>query len=172
MRLLAELALVAFHGQLGRAVDDGGVVAGEFVLVEQLAHFHLDELEQLGVVDHVALVQEHDDVGHADLAGQQDVLAGLRHRAVGGRAHQDRAVHLGGAGDHVLDVVGVARGSRRARSGGCSVSYSTWAVLMVMPRAFSSGAASIWSYALASPPNLVASTVVIAAVSVVLPWST
>ena len=47
--------------------------------------------------------------GHADLAGEQDVLAGLRHRAVGGRDHQDRAVHLGGAGDHVLDVVGVAR---------------------------------------------------------------
>src|SRR3989442_8312754 len=43
---------------------------------------------------------------------------------------------------------------------------------MVMPRAFSSGAASIWSYALASPPNLAASTEVIAAVSVVLPWST
>jgi hypothetical protein len=36
------------------------------------------------------------------------VLARLGHRAVGGRAHQDRAVHLGGAGDHVLDVVGVA----------------------------------------------------------------
>ena len=47
--------------------------------------------------------------GHADLAGQQDVLAGLGHRAVGRRDHQDRAVHLGGAGDHVLDVVGVAR---------------------------------------------------------------
>src|SRR5215203_6114031 len=43
---------------------------------------------------------------------------------------------------------------------------------MVMPRAFASGAASIWSYALASPPNLADSTVVIAAVRVVLPWST
>src|SRR5207247_4115076 len=32
-----------------------------------------------------------------------------RHRAVRGRNDQDRAVHLGGAGDHVLDVVGVAR---------------------------------------------------------------
>ena len=80
----AELALVAFQGQLGRAVDDGGVVAGEVVLVEQLADFHLDELEELGVVDHVALVHVDDDVGHADLAGQQDVLAGLRHGAVGG----------------------------------------------------------------------------------------
>ncbi|VZR47566.1 Uncharacterised protein [Escherichia coli] len=37
------------------------------------------------------------------------MLTGLRHRAVSGRAHQDRAVHLGGTGDHVLDVVSVAR---------------------------------------------------------------
>ena len=37
------------------------------------------------------------------------MLAGLGHRAVGGGDDQDRAVHLGGAGDHVLDVVGVAR---------------------------------------------------------------
>ncbi len=40
---------------------------------------------------------------------QQDVLARLGHRAVGGRHHQDRAVHLRRAGDHVLHVVGVAR---------------------------------------------------------------
>ena len=40
-------------------------------------------------------------------AGEQHVLARLWHRAVGGRDHQDRAVHLRGAGDHVLDVVGV-----------------------------------------------------------------
>ena len=46
--------------------------------------------------------------GHADLTGQQDVLAGLRHRAVSGRADQDRAVHLGRTSDHVLDIVGVA----------------------------------------------------------------
>ena len=76
---------------------------------EQLADLELDELEQLGVVDHVALVEEDDDVGHLHLAGQEDVLAGLGHGAVGGGHHQDGAVHLGGAGDHVLDVVGVAR---------------------------------------------------------------
>jgi hypothetical protein len=107
--LLAEFALVAFHGQLGAAVDDGGVVAGKVVLGQQLAHFHLDEFQQLGVIDHVALVQEHDDVGHADLARQQDVLAGLGHGAVGGGDDQDGAVHLRGAGDHVLHIVGVAR---------------------------------------------------------------
>ncbi len=37
-----------------------------------------------------------------------DVLAGLGHRAVVGGDDQDGAVHLGGAGNHVLDVVGVA----------------------------------------------------------------
>ena len=36
------------------------------------------------------------------------MLAGLGHRAVGRGDDEDRAVHLGGAGDHVLDVVGVA----------------------------------------------------------------
>ena len=48
-------------------------------------------------------------VRHADLAREQDVLARLRHRAVGRGDDEDRAVHLGGAGDHVLDVVGVTR---------------------------------------------------------------
>ena len=48
------------------------------------------------------------DVRHAHLAGQQNVLARLRHGAVGGRDDQNRAVHLRRAGDHVLDVIGVA----------------------------------------------------------------
>src|SRR5690606_32951472 len=37
------------------------------------------------------------------------VLAGLRHRAVSSGNHQDRAVHLGSTGDHVLHVVSVTR---------------------------------------------------------------
>ncbi len=41
-----------------------------------------------------------------------------------------------------------------------------------MPRAFSSGALSIWSYAMNEPPLVSAITLVNAAVSVVLPWST
>jgi hypothetical protein len=61
--LFAQLALVAFQRQLGRALDDRGVVAREVVLAQQLAHFHFHQFQQLGVIDHVALVQEHDDVG-------------------------------------------------------------------------------------------------------------
>ena len=89
-----------------RETHDGEVVARELVLGEQLADLELDELEDLLVVDHVGLVQRDDDVGDADLAGQEDVLLGLR-QAVGRRDHEDRAVHLRRTGDHVLDVVGV-----------------------------------------------------------------
>ena len=91
-----------------RAADDRDVVARELVLGQQLAHLELDQVEQLLVVDHVDLVEEDHDVGHLDLAGEQDVLARLGHRPVGRGDDQDGAVHLRRAGDHVLDVVGVA----------------------------------------------------------------
>ncbi len=84
------------------------VVAREVVLAEQLADLELDQVQQLGIVDQVDLVQEDHDGGHVDLAGEQDVLAGLGHGAVSRGDDQDGPVHLGGAGDHVLDVVGVA----------------------------------------------------------------
>ena len=90
-------------------LDDRCVVAGEVVLVEQLTDFHLNELEELGVVNLVALVQENKNVGNVNLTGEQQVLTGLSHRAVGSGDDEDAAVHLSGAGDHVLDIVGVAR---------------------------------------------------------------
>ena len=113
----ASMSSMSFSRPLGVALErlqrrdahDRQVVARELVLGQQLADLELDELEDLLVVDHVGLVQRHDDVGDADLAGQEDVLLRLRHRAVGRRDHEDRAVHLGRTGDHVLDVVGVTR---------------------------------------------------------------
>ena len=99
---------VAVQALEGRTLDDGDGVAGIFVLGEQVAHFHLDEVEQFGIVHHVALVQEHDERGHADLTGEQDVLTGLGHGAVGRGNDEDAAVHLRRAGDHVLHIVSVA----------------------------------------------------------------
>ncbi len=88
---LAGSVVLAFglhHGQRV-AADDGHFIAGEAVLREKFADFHLHQLEQLaaGIVGHghVDLVQVHHDLGYTDLAGQQDVLAGLGHHArVGG----------------------------------------------------------------------------------------
>ena len=106
--VLLRIGRVVIGGLAGTA-DDRHVVAGEAILREQFADFHLDEVEQLRIVHEIDLVQKHDQRRHTDLLGQQDVFPGLGHRAVGGTHHQDRAVHLGGTGDHVLDEVGVAR---------------------------------------------------------------
>jgi hypothetical protein len=149
-----------------RTLDDRNVVAREVVGRQQLAHFHLDELEQLFVVDLVNLVQEHHKRRHANLTGKQDVLAGLRHRAVGSRNNQDRAVHLGSTGDHVLHVVGVA--------GAVDVSVVTVLRLVLDVRGRNGDAAGLLFRRTVDlviglePPKYF----VIAAVSVVLPWST
>ena len=167
---LGLVLLVALERLERRADDERDVVAREVVLGEQVAHLDLDELEQLVVVDHVGLVEEHDDVGHADLAGEQDVLARLRHRAVGRRDHEDRAVHLRGAGDHVLHVVGVTR----------TVDVRVVAVLGLVlhvrggdrdPALLLLGSVVDLLEDCALPPYFSESTFVMAAVSVVLPWS-
>ena len=154
-------------------LDDGDVVAGELVLGEELAHLHLDELDELLVVDHVALVQRDDQGGHADLAGEQHVLTGLRHRTVGGGDDEDRAVHLRGTGDHVLDVVRVTGAvdvrvvtrlglvlDVRDRDGDTALTLLGSLVDLVEGRGLRSGSG-----------YLLCSTLVIAAVNVVLPWS-
>ena len=102
--------LVTLESLETRDAHDGSVVTVEVLAGEQLAHLELDELQDLLVVDHVGLVQRDEQVGNADLLGEQNVLTGLSHRAVGGGDHEDRAVHLSGTGDHVLDVVGVPGG--------------------------------------------------------------
>ena len=109
MHLVASGSAGVIVGRQGVAADDRNLVAGEAVVRQQLAEFHLDQFQQLRIVDQVDLVEEHDQGRHVHLAGQEDVLAGLRHGAVGRRDHEDRPVHLGRAGDHVLDEVGVAR---------------------------------------------------------------
>ena len=89
-------------------VDDRAI-AIEAVLVEEVTDLFLNELDELFVVDHIALVQSDEDARHAHLTSEQHVLAGLSHRAVGGGHNEDSAIHLGSAGDHVLHEVGVAR---------------------------------------------------------------
>ncbi|CWN96413.1 Uncharacterised protein [Neisseria meningitidis] len=100
---------IAFQGFQCRTLYNRAVVAGEVVAGQQVADFHFNQFQQLGIVDHVAFVHEHDDVRYAYLTGQQDVFAGLRHRAVGCGTYQDCTVHLCGAGNHVFNVVGVPR---------------------------------------------------------------
>jgi len=83
------------------------VIAREAVGGEELTYLELDEVEQLLVVDHVDLVEGDHDRRHIDLAREHYVLTGLGHRPIRGGHDEDCAVHLCGAGDHVLDVVGM-----------------------------------------------------------------
>ena len=98
--------VLGLQGVEGADANDGAVI--ETVLRKKLFKLQLDELQKLLVVHRVHLVERDDDAGHLYLAGEQDVLAGLGHGAVGGADDEDGAVHLRRAGDHVLDVVGVA----------------------------------------------------------------
>jgi hypothetical protein len=87
-RALAHLALVALQRQLGTALHDRRVVARELVLVEQLATSisTSSSSSASSTMSHLFMID--DDVRTPHLARQQDVLARLRHRAVGSSHHR------------------------------------------------------------------------------------
>ena len=101
---------VTLEGLQSRNLDDGSVLAVEALRGQEVADLFLDELQHFFVINHVGLVQGDEDGGHADLTGEQNVLAGLGHGAVGGGDNEDGAIHLCRTGDHVLHVVSVAGG--------------------------------------------------------------
>ena len=76
------------------------------------------------------------------------------------------------AGSLVLSNTVIEPGSKMCIRDRLAVSYSTCEVLIVIPLYFSSGALSIESKERNSERPFFANTVVIAAVNVVLPWST
>eukprot|EP00754_Rhynchopus_humris_P022926 Rhum_TRINITY_DN14813_c5_g1::Rhum_TRINITY_DN14813_c5_g1_i1::g.120510::m.120510 len=103
---------VAVQGAEGRAPLELRGVDVKLVHLEQLLDLLLDELRhvvRLVRVEHVHLVHEHHQLRHTDLVREQNVLAGLRHRAVRRRHNEDGAVQLGRTRHHVLHVVRVAR---------------------------------------------------------------
>ena len=101
--------LLAVKSAESGTTDDWKVIAWEVVLGEKVTGLHLDEVDELVIVDHVALVQEDDDVRNADLTCKKDVLTSLSHRTIGCSNNEDCAVHLSCTRNHVLDVVCVAR---------------------------------------------------------------
>src|SRR5690606_5163329 len=104
---LFRIAWVIQSG-LGGATNDRCIVSGEPILVEQIANFHFHQLKKLFVVDKVTLVEKDHQSRHVHLASEKNVLASLWHRTVSSGNDQNRTVHLGGTGDHVLDVIRVS----------------------------------------------------------------
>ena len=91
-RLLADLGVAVLEGGERRTLDDRRVVAVKAVRRQEVAHLHLDELEHLGVVDLVDLVDVDDELLDADLAREEQVLTSLRHLAVRRRDDDDATV--------------------------------------------------------------------------------
>src|SRR5215831_13182106 len=63
-----------------RPPDDRHLVPRKVVLLQQLPHFQLHQVQNLRVVHHVHLVHEHHQKRHVHLPRQQHVLPRLRHR--------------------------------------------------------------------------------------------
>jgi hypothetical protein len=83
-RLFANLGVAILEGGESGALHDGSVLAVETVGREQVAHLHLDELEHLGIIDLIDLVDVDDQLLDTNLARKQQVLAGLRHLSIRG----------------------------------------------------------------------------------------
>ena len=92
-----------------RTADNRSVVTIEIIEVQQLTHLHLNEVEHLRIVNHIALVHKYNQARYVYLASQQNVLAGLRHRTISCSNYDDCTIHLSGTGNHVLYIVSVAR---------------------------------------------------------------
>ena len=105
---IARIGAGALESGESRALNDRCIVAGELVLIKSLTNFHLNEFEEFGIVNLIALVHEYYDVGNANLTGKEKMLLGLSHRAVSCSDNEDSAVHLSSTGNHVLDIVGMS----------------------------------------------------------------
>ena len=100
---------VAFQGFQCGTDYDRNFISRIVVLAQQFTNFHFNQFDQFRIVNLVGFIQEYNDGRYANLTGKQDVFAGLGHRAVSCGNNEDSAVHLSSTGDHVLDIVGVAR---------------------------------------------------------------
>jgi hypothetical protein len=116
----------AYSGALGSVdseamcVESGNLDDGKHhrrdssYLVRSSRDFHLDKLNELGVIDLIALVQGKRSLRARRPGEQAEMwLAGSSHRTVGCSDNENSTVHLSRPGDHVFDIVGVARAVQR-----------------------------------------------------------
>ena len=92
-----------------RTTDDRNVISRELILVKKISDLHLYELDELRIIDHIALVKEYNDSRNTYLTSKKDVLSCLCHNTISSSYYKDRTIHLSSTSDHVLYIVSVAR---------------------------------------------------------------
>ena len=75
---------------------------------EQFFEFKFDEIDHIGLLDEIHLVEEDEDVSDSDLSAKQDMFFSLRHGSVDSRDNKDTCIHFGCSSDHIFDVVDVS----------------------------------------------------------------
>ena len=81
----------------------------EFILIKDFSNLHLNEFEHFLILNHIALVQEHNHTRNVYLTSEKHVLTCLRHRTVSCSNNKNRTVHLSSTCYHVLYIVSVSR---------------------------------------------------------------
>ena len=155
-----------------RTLNDRRIVTVETVGSQQIANLHFYQFQQLRIIYQVYLVHENNYTGYTYLAGQEDVFLCLWHGTIRSSHYKDSTVHLGSTRDHIFYIVSVTRTvyvrivtvSRRILNVRC-IDGNT-------PFLFFRSSIDIIIFFFASANPLPARIEVIAAVKVVLPWST
>src|SRR5699024_11594327 len=96
--------LFAVQGAQSGNVNDRSFLV-ELLLSQKFTNFHLNELDDFLIVNHVTLIQCNEAVRNANLASKKNVLTGMWNCAVGCSNNQYSAVHLLGTGNIFVDLV-------------------------------------------------------------------
>ena len=105
---LDTFGLTIQSGKSG-TTNNGDIVAIKIIGAKEFSNLHFNEIKQLGVIDKVALVQEHNQLRNTHLASEQNVLTSLRHRTICGSYNKNCTIHLSSTSNHVLHIVSVTR---------------------------------------------------------------
>lgn len=81
---LSDFGISILNVANSRSSNKGRLFGIIIVLLEQIFELKFDEVDNIGLLDHVHLVHEDQNVIHSDLSAQKHMLFGLGHGTIHG----------------------------------------------------------------------------------------